>query len=239
MPRDDFRRELNDAFEQISGAPGSDLQAQVRSALVDAPERRRPLWLAGVAATVIALLVIATLIYVGPLHRLQPPTVPGGHGSPTPSPSPSPSPTDNLPGWSCSAVTTTPGNSSQQALIDGLSVGTHTGYDRFVVSFSDGQPAGVVIRTQSSTAFSKNPSGLPVQLEGSYGLLVTINNVDGHANYSGPVDFKPHYKRLVEAQQLEDFEGQVQWGLGLSGPACYRAFFLTGPTRLVIDVQTS
>jgi hypothetical protein len=37
---------------------------------------------------------------------------------------------------------------------------------------------------------------------------------------------------------MEDFEGVVQWGLGLSKSACYRAFFLTNPTRLVIDIQT-
>ena len=41
------------------------------------------------------------------------------------------------------------------------------------------------------------------------------------------------------ADQMEDFEGVVQWGLGLSKLACYRAFFLTNPTRLVIDVQTT
>jgi hypothetical protein len=38
---------------------------------------------------------------------------------------------------------------------------------------------------------------------------------------------------------LEDFEGQVSLGLGMSGQACYRASIITNPTRLVVDVQVS
>jgi hypothetical protein len=44
---------------------------------------------------------------------------------------------------------------------------------------------------------------------------------------------------LLELRQVEDFEGTVQWGLGLSKTACYRAFYLTNPARLVIDIQNS
>jgi len=44
---------------------------------------------------------------------------------------------------------------------------------------------------------------------------------------------------LLESQQVEDFEGYVQWGLGLSRSACYRAFVLQSPDRLVIDFSTA
>jgi hypothetical protein len=74
-------------------------------------------------------------------------------------------------------------------------------------------------------------------LAGSAGLLVVIKGADEHTAYSGATDFKTNYPVLLEARQVEDFEGTVQWGLGLSKSACYRAFFLTNPTRLVIDVQ--
>jgi hypothetical protein len=44
---------------------------------------------------------------------------------------------------------------------------------------------------------------------------------------------------MVEVRQIEDFEGYVQWAIGLSKAACYHAYILTNPTRLVIDIQVS
>jgi len=38
---------------------------------------------------------------------------------------------------------------------------------------------------------------------------------------------------------VQDFEGVVQWGFGLSRGACYRAFVLQSPDRLVIDFSTA
>ncbi len=38
---------------------------------------------------------------------------------------------------------------------------------------------------------------------------------------------------------IEDFEGQVMLGLGVAGSNCYRAFILSNPVRLVVDIQTS
>jgi len=47
------------------------------------------------------------------------------------------------------------------------------------------------------------------------------------------------YATLVEVRSVEDFEGTVQLALGINGSVCYRAFILTNPTRLVIDVQAA
>lgn len=240
MPSEDFRRELNEAFERISGAPSSDLQARVRAAIVDAPEPRRPLWIAGLAAAVIAALVIGTLIVIGPLRSFQPPPVPGGHGSPTPTASPSPSATDNLPPFICSSRFTVSGTQSPQtAFVDAVSLGQPTGYDQLVIEFSNGEPASVEIATQNSTDFIKSPSGMPTHLQGTYGMTIRIHVADAHTQYSGVRDLKPGLPRIQEAQQLEDFEGYVTWALGLSSQSCYRAYFLTNPTRLVIDIQAS
>ena len=76
-------------------------------------------------------------------------------------------------------------------------------------------------------------------LQGNYGLLIKLFSADGHTAYSGPTDIKTGYKGLVEAREVGDYEGYVHWALGLSAPPCYRAFIMTNPTRLVIDVQTS
>jgi hypothetical protein len=67
---------------------------------------------------------------------------------------------------------------------------------------------------------------------------VTIRGADEHTTYSGSTDFKTGYTKLLEAEQVQDFEGVVQWGIGLSGNTCYRVYLLKNPDRVVIDAQT-
>ena len=93
------------------------------------------------------------------------------------------------------------------------------------------------MRAQSNAKFTQGASGQPVMLLGDSGLLVIIRGADEHTSYSGPTDFKTGYGKLREARQVEDFEGTVQWALGLSGTACYRVYVLKNPDRLVIDAQ--
>ena len=246
MPRDDFRREMKDAFSRISGPSSGDLQARVRSALVDAPERRGPAWLAGVAAVAIAALIVGALFIVGPLRGHQPTVpvagaspVPTASPSPSPSPSPSSSPSSNLPAFTCSTGATFNGaNPPQTAFVDAVRGGAHPGYDRITIEFQNGQPASVQLSPQDNATFTQGASGQSVQLQGSRGLLITIRGSDGHTAFSGPTDFRVG-TGILEARQVQDFEGVVQWGLGLSQPACYRGFWLTGPNRFVIDIQTS
>jgi hypothetical protein len=249
VTNENFRRELGHAFDEMAGSPSAALPDRVRSSLADAPERRGPFWIAGVAAAMIAAIVVGLLV-VSNMNHHQTSVVPGAGPSPSPSASPgagpnpspsaSPSSTAALPAFTCSS-------SGQiidfaqpppQALVDAVRPGTHAGYDRLTIEFKTGHPTGLSVEEQGSTNFTQGASGQPVTLGGSEGLLVTIQNADEHTDYSGPIDFKTGYAVLVEARQVQDFEGTVQWGLGLSKSACYRAFFLTNPTRLVIDIQT-
>ena len=239
MGRDDFRRELRDGFESISGAPDPGLSSRVHSALVDAPERRGPVWIAGVAAAVIAALIFAAYFFAGPV-RLQAP-LPGAIPTPTPTALPT-SDTSNLPQFPCVASISVPteGRVAQPiAYVNGVRIGTHAGYDRFTMQFQNGLPGDIQVSSQSSAVFTQGASGRQVTLNGSSGLLVTMHGADGHTSYTGAVDFKPGYPAMLEVQQVQDFEGVVQWGFGLSRNACYRAFLLQSPTRLVIDVANS
>ena len=248
MPRDDFRREMKDAFSRISGSPGSDLPVRVRSSLIDAPERRSdPGWLAGVAAVAIAALIVGALFVIGPLRSGRP-TVPVGTASPSPSasvspvaspsPTPSPSASPSQSVYVCGTGTTLTGTqpplSSNIVAVRG---GAHTGYDRITIEFQNGQPANVQITTQNNATFTQGGSGQPVQLQGSNGLLIVIHGANAHTGFSGPTDLHVG-SGILEARQMEDFEGVVQWGLGLAKPACYHAYWLTSPNRLVVDVQT-
>ena len=100
-------------------------------------------------------------------------------------------------------------------------------------------PASIELRPQSGATFTNSPKGDQVTLMGKNGILVILHGADLHTSYSGSTDIKTGYATLVEVQRLEDFEGVVQLGLGVSGAACYRAFVLTNPARLVIDIQAS
>jgi hypothetical protein len=237
MTNESFRRDLNRAFEAMSGPPSPALSARVRSALSEpAPARPGPFWIAGLAAALIAAIVIGVFV-VSNFNRHLTSTVPGT--PPNASPSSSQTPADsNLPLFVCgSNAPITSQSAPAVAFIDAVRTGTHAGYDRVTIEFQNGPPSSIELRQQSNSTFTQGASGQIVTLAGSAGLLVVIHGADEHTAYGGATDFKTNYPVLLEARQMEDFEGTVQWGLGLSKSACYRAFFLTNPTRLVIDVQ--
>lgn len=238
MTREDFRRELGSVFDAISGQPSPALSDRVRSALQDVPERLGPVWIAGLAAAVLAVLLVGVLLVANPLNRHQPQPPVGPASSPSASPVPSSSPAATPSPFVCTTgAPTTAANPPAVAFIDRAQTGSHAGYDRLTIEFQNGEPTSIEIKPQSGTAFTKSPSGQSVTLAGQAGILVIIHGSDAHTAYSGSLDITNAYPALVEVRQLEDFEGQTQWGLGLAKPACYRAFMLTNPARLVIDIQ--
>ncbi len=239
MGREDFRRELRDGFESIAGPPDAGLTGRVHSALVEAPERRGPVWVAGLAAALIAAMAVGALFIAGPLRQQNQQPLPAGIATPSPLPT---SDVSNLPAITCNNATSvaTEGHVGQPiAYVDAVRVGTHTGYDRITIEFQNGLPGDIHIATQDNATFTQGASGRQVVLQGSAGLLVSMHGADEYTHYTGPVDFKTNYPVLLESQQVEDFEGYVQWGLGLSRSACYRAFVLQSPDRLVIDFSTT
>ncbi len=236
MTYESFRRDLNRAFEAMSGPPSPALSARVRSALSEpAPARPGPsFWIAGLAAALIAAIVIGVFV-VSNFNRHLTSNVPGALPSASPVQTP---PDSNLPAFVCgSSAPIGSQNAPLSAYIDAVRTGTHTGYDRVTIEFQNGLPSSVDLRLQGNSTFTNSPRGDNVTLAGSAGLLVVIKGADEHTAYIGATDFKTNYPVLLEARQMEDFEGTVQWGLGLSKSACYRMFTLASPQRLVIDVQ--
>lgn len=246
-----FRRELNAAFDRIAGAPGPALRERVRASLSEAPPARGgTYWIAALAACVIGAVIVAVLLTANPLNRPPitagpPPATaapsasapPSVASTPTPGSGPTPS-ASNPPPFTC---TSSPAMTSSQAAaidyVEALRTGTHAGYDRVTIELANGRPSSIEVTGQASATFVKSPSGQTVTLLGRSGILVTIRGADMHTSYSGPRDLRTGYPALVEVAQVQDYEGVVQIALGVNGPACYRAFMLSGPTRLVIDVQ--
>ena len=81
-----------------------------------------------------------------------------------------------------------------------------------------------------------SPSGKKVALEGTNGVLVLLKPEDWTA-YTGPSEFHARLPVIREARLVENFEGTMQWGLGILGAPCIRVSTLQSPPRLVIDLE--
>ena len=247
MSKESFRRDLRRTFDEITGAPSSNLGDKVRSRLDEPVEQRAPMWAAGLAAALIAVIVVGVLVVVHPFNRNNVGLV-GGSPTPSasPSPLPSPSPSPAPPVYECTAQThiaagyTPPPNASITAVRVGNHPATQTQpypYDQITIEFKDARHGDITIDVQPNSTFMEGGSGAPVKLAGKYGLKITLRNTDEHPDYSGPTDYKKDYPQLKEARLMEDSEGVVTWGVGLANPACYRVVMLDNPTRLVIYLQ--
>ena len=244
MSDDQFRRELNNVFDEVSGAPSSNLRDRVRARLADAPRAREPYWIAGVAAVVIAVLIVGVLFVANPFKAPRNTAGPGP--TPTPSaspqalPQPSPSPSASAQPFVCATSDFIPRSGSVTpppiVFISALRTGTHGDYDRLTIDFSNGAPGEVRISSVGGTTYTLSPSGVTTTVRGQNSVHVLIRGADLHTAYSGPADILPGYSGLMEVKRIEDFEGTVQLALGVSGSGCYRAFVLSNPYRLVIDV---
>jgi hypothetical protein len=123
------------------------------------------------------------------------------------------------------------------ATVYDIRVAHHDGYDRLVIGFPTANAMPQYQLTQQATAhFVRDASGQPVDLSGSSGIRLLIRNADIVSG--APSDVKPNLPAIREVAQIGDFERVVSYGVGLATPACFRVLELTGPTRLVIDVQT-
>jgi hypothetical protein len=77
-----------------------------------------------------------------------------------------------------------------------------------------------------------------VTLLGAAGLAVVLHNTSGAGVYSGPSDVKPGFPEIEEARLLSDSQGTVQWAVGIAHAACFHAWVLPNPSRLVVDIAT-
>jgi hypothetical protein len=122
------------------------------------------------------------------------------------------------------------------ATVSSVRIAHHDGYDRLVIGFATSNAMPQYQLTQQATAhFVRDASGQPVTLDGSAGIRAVLRNAD--ITPGAPTDLKPALPAIREAAQIGNFERVVSYGIGLATPACFRVLELSGPTRLVIDVQ--
>lgn len=138
--------------------------------------------------------------------------------------------------FSCAPTSVLPATTSAVTQITDVRVGTHPGYDRIVFEFAGpGRPQLTV--AVASPPFVQDASGQPVTVAGRTFLTLKLYDASGYPTYAGPDSFSPGYPALTALVNNGDFEGYVSWVAGLAGRPCYDISTLSGPTRIVIDVQ--
>jgi hypothetical protein len=130
-------------------------------------------------------------------------------------------------------------------------VGVHTedgGFDRLVFEFAGNAIPKYVVSKQDGTKFTGpgEGEGTTIELTGEAGLNVWFPRATGYDLHEG----KPTYqgekrfplsggKGLLEVAEVEDFESNLVWGVGVANNACIKVSTLTNPPRVIIDVSRS
>lgn len=168
----------------------------------------------------------------------------------TPLPTESPSPTATVTagptptGSAIPSVSIPPGCAQEadglatqpRVSIKDIGAQTYPEYDVLIFDFDRGLPDYTIAHVEPP--FSGDPSGQPIDVEGSYFFSVVLHGasiVDDEIQpvYEGPTNFEPNLTRIEHVVLAGDFEAVSSWIVGLSGPACLAAQAFPG-NRLVI-----
>jgi hypothetical protein len=163
-----------------------------------------------------------------------PTTEPSTGPSSQPS-APSPTPSES---FTCTGSQVVNAMTETVAQITDVRLGTHPGYDRIVFEFA-GSGLPQLTAAVARPPFLEDASGMPVKVPGTAFLSLKLSHASGYPTYTGPDSFSPKYPNLVALVNSGDFEGYVTWIAGLSDSqsTCFAVSTLTGPTRIVIDIQ--
>ena len=164
-----------------------------------------------------------------PAPTSAPPTA-----TPTPPPTTSPGST---PPTAC--ATLTGGAPTAGPLVNALRASHTAGNDRLVIEFTGTIVPGYEIKVASTFTA---PSGQAVRVDGNAFFSVRVSG-QAHTNAGGRSypqadPFRPGLPLIREVKQVEDFEGQVIFGVGLERLSCPTVLTLLSPPRIVLDFPT-
>ena len=121
-----------------------------------------------------------------------------------------------------------------------IRTGGHECFERVVLEFGgSGELPGYQVQYESDPILD-SPSGEPVDVAGDATLVVSVGtwmpDIDGNG-YQGPREFVPtNVVNIRELQQIENFEGQNAWAIGLDRQRDFTVSTLADPVRIVIDI---
>ncbi len=122
----------------------------------------------------------------------------------------------------------------------GIRAAHHPGYDRIVFDFVGGLPASRKV-TYVPTLVG-DASGRPVRIAGRAILQVRFYAANAHDDSgvaTAPARIAFPLPNIMTAVRSGDFEAVTSYGIGLAVKQPFKVFTLTGPDRVVIDIDAA
>lgn len=144
--------------------------------------------------------------------------------------------------WTGGSVARASG-ASRVAVQTAIRTARHPEFDRVVLEMAGEELPGYHVEYVDRPA-RQCGSGEAVRVAGEGWLRVRLeparaHDDDGRATLDGASRaFRPTLSNVLEVRMTCDFEGQVEWVVGLRSPGRYRVLELSSPARVVIDVAS-
>ncbi|MDP2312049.1 MAG: hypothetical protein Q8P41_04025 [Pseudomonadota bacterium] len=171
---------------------------------------------------------------------VEPPTVPTVPTVPSTNPPPTNEADATGPDtWTIGNVDVAPVADAKPVKVTAVRVGAHEGFERIVLEFEGDRVPGHHLEYIDRPAHDC-ASGAPRDIEGDGLLLVQVQPATAHDDAGAettPKESKPGLPVVREIERTCDFEAVVAYVVGVGAPTAYRAFELTAPARLVIDIK--
>ncbi len=119
-----------------------------------------------------------------------------------------------------------------------VAVAHHADGDWLVFEFAGQVLPSYTVKQQSDTAFIKDPSGMSVNLRGTAGLHVIFKYATGQGSWDGKVIGAGSAAVITDVTELGDNEHVLGFGIGLNHASCTNITELSGPSRLLLKIQT-
>lgn len=152
-----------------------------------------------------------------------------------PAPGPAPAPID----WTDEPRVES-GDGSAMAVLESVRTARNDGYDRVVFEFEEGRSPGFRVE-YVDLPVRQCGSGQPVPLRGDTWLRVRLEPSQAHDDRGrATVRDRARVTNLPALRELHlicDYEGQVEWVLGMNAATGYRVTRLNSPSRIVVDVN--
>lgn len=128
----------------------------------------------------------------------------------------------------------------RMAVLESVRTARNDGFDRVVFEFEGGRVPGYQIQYVDRPV-RQCGSGQVVPLDGEGWLRVRLEPSQAHDDRGRPtVRDRARSADLPVLRELRlicDYEGQVEWILGVASPNPFRVVELTSPARIVVDVR--
>lgn len=174
------------------------------------------------------------------LDLVRPPTPELSTPTPVPLGRPGVDPLGPTPAaWTMDATTVEHSFTGAALLVDARA-SANAGFDRIVLEFAGDQIPAYHIEYVDAP-ITRCGSGETVEIEGDARLLIRLSSTNAHRETGQPSVIersqRPDLPVVRELTLVCDFEGQVDWVLGVTAPNRYRVMELVEPARLIVDVR--